>query len=523
MKSVWKVFFWSVLCIGMTVFNADAALRLPNIFNDNMVLQQEQPIPVWGWATPREKVTVSFAGQSHTVTANQQGQWQAILTPVPWSAQPRSLWVRTKTDTIEFDNVLIGEVWLCSGQSNMDMSVGKVKEYPWRLGVLNFEEEIAGARYPHIRLFTVERKSDITTPQTNCQGVWKECGPETVGEFSAVAYFYGRALHQHLGIPIGLIQSAYGGTRVEAWTSREKLQASPHGRSALQEWKQKAERWKEGVPQQRYQQKLAEWQDTAEQAKQAGNPIPAKPVLGSDPRTDRNYSTSLFNAMIHPLIPYALRGAIWYQGESNAHRAEDYKVLFPALIRDWRERWGMGDFPFYYVQLAGYDRKPPQNPIDWPPLRQAQLETLALPHTGMAVAIDIGDADDIHPRNKQDVGKRLAWLALNKTYAQPVVCSGPVVTSANLEDGKVRLTFDEIHGGLLFKNELYSSFSIAGPDLQFVSALARLENDTILVWSDEIANPAAVRYLWENYPTRLLLYNHAGLPASPFHINVTQP
>jgi sialate O-acetylesterase len=396
--------------------------------------------------------------------ADANGRWQAPL-DVPAAGGPYEVHIVGK-QLIRLTDVLVGEVWVCSGQSNMQWSVNQS---------MNPDQEKAAARYPNIRLFTVARLPS-ETPRDDCQGVgqggWVACGGETVAGFSAVSYFFGRKLHRELEVPVGLINTSWGGTICEAWTSRATLESDDQFAAILE----RSREFKSGQP---------------------------------------NQASVLYNGMIRPLIPLSIRGAIWYQGESNVSRAEQYARLFPSMIRDWRRNWGQGDFPFYFVQLAPY-RYRGRDPRECAELWEAQLKTLAVPQTGMAVTTDIGNISDIHPKNKQEVGRRLALWALANDYGQDVVYSGPLYRQCTVEGKEIRLQFDHVGEGLVAKDgEALSHFEIAGSDQQFVPATATIDGDTVLVQCPQVAEPVAVRFAWTD-TAEPNLFNKAGLPASPF-------
>jgi len=465
-----KILFASILAMLGGVSFAD--IKLPTIFGDNMVLQQNSKAAVWGWADAGEKVTVkgSWMWLPASAKADKDGKWQVEI-GTPRAGGPHTLTIKGN-NTITLMNILSGEVWVCSGQSNMQMSV-EVSA--------NAAEEVAAARYPQIRLFTVAQTIS-SQPQQDCAGSWKVCAPDTVGLFSAVGYFFGRDLHQKLNIPVGLINTSWGGTPAEAWTSQ----------AALNSFKQ-------------YEPIIRAFQDAAKSTD-------PNAVAG---KFNCHTPTALYNAMIAPLIPFRIAGAIWYQGESNSPRPIEYAKLFPAMITDWRKNWGIGDFPFYYVQIAPFNYD-----INWCPnsayLREAQLKTLsAVKNAGMAVAIDIGEEKDIHPKNKQEVGRRLALWALEKTYNKKIdsFC-GPLYKSTKIENNRIRLFFDT-YGELSAREGHLSDFIIAGEDKTFVPASAEIDGDTVVVWSDLVQNPVAVRYAWKNWTTASL-FNKAGLPASSF-------
>jgi sialate O-acetylesterase len=472
-NKVLKLMFLSLaLLMGSMV---SAKIGLPKIFTDNLVLQQQTDAPIWGKATPNKavKIVTSWDSQTYQVKADASGKW-LVKVKTPKAGGPYSISISDGTE-VKLNNILIGEVWICSGQSNMEMPLagwGKVNDY---------EQEIANANYPKIRLLHVE-KATSNTPLEDLSGTrnggWQECSPETIAEFSSVAYFFGRNLYENRDVPIGLINTSWGGTIAEAWTSGESLGNMPDFAKALED--------------------IAKQEETEELKK---NP---------------NRVTVLYNAMIHPLAPYAFCGAIWYQGESNANRAYQYRELFPLMIRDWRKTWGK-NFPFYFVQLANYmERKSEPEKSAWAELREAQFQTLNLENTGMAVTIDIGDAKDIHPKNKQDVGLRLALNARAITYREKIPYAGPVYKSYQIEEDKIRIRFDKVTNGLQTINDpKIKGFEIAGPDHVFHWAEAYIEKDEVVVSSSEVKFPVAVRYAWANNP-ECNLYDGANLPASPF-------
>jgi sialate O-acetylesterase len=410
--------------------------------------------------------------------------------------------------TVTLHNVLVGEVWICSGQSNMEFGLSDA---------LNGQQEVAEANYPMIRLLTVPRDVAVQ-PQPDVKATWVACAPESAGRFSAVGYFFGRDLQQKLGVPVGLIHTSWGGTPVEAWTSRETLEATEEAKPLLERWEKALAAYPEAKK--RYDREMAEWKDLAAEAGRDGQPAPTQPraPLGPD---SPSLPAGLYNGMIAPLVPYCIRGAIWYQGEANAARAYQYRALFKALIRDWRRAWGQGDFPFVFVQLANFKQAAAQpGESDWAELREAQTMALQLPETGMAVTIDIGDAGNIHPKNKQEVGRRLALAALATAYGQNVIASGPLYESMAVEGNKARLRFKNVGGGLEARGgEPLKGFAIAGADRRFVWAEARIEGQTAVVRSDQVPEPAAVRYAWADNPV-CNLYNKEGLPASPFRTDV---
>ena len=496
-----------ILSIVSVLVGAGAAfadIRLPAIIGDNMVLQQDQKVSIWGWADPGEEVMVgvSWHNMKWAVTADRNGKWEYKMNP-PKTGGPYEMTLSGK-NTITIKNIQVGEVWICSGQSNMQWSVQNSN---------NAEQEIAAADYPNIRLFTVQREV-AEQPKSDCTGEWTLCSPETVPGFSAVGYFFIRELHQKLGVPVGMIHTSWGGTPAEAWTRRGVLKSDTDFRPVLERYDEAIKKYPEAKKE--HEKKLEQWKEVVAKAKAEGTKAPRRPREPFGPGHPHSPS-GLYNAMIAPLIPYGIQGAIWYQGESNAGRAYQYRKLFPAMIKNWRKDWGQREFPFLFVQLANFKPvKPDPNESDWAELREAQLMTLAVPNTGMATIIDIGEADNIHPRNKQDVGKRLALWALAKTYGKDIVYSGPLYQSMEVKGNRIILHFDHVGSGLVAADgEPLKSFAVAGADRKFVWADAKIEGDTVVVSSDQVSEPVAVRYAWADNPV-CNLTNKEGLPASPF-------
>ncbi len=508
-----------LLCAAVAAF---AEVRLPALFSDGMVLQCDAPVPVWGWAAPDEFVTVEFAGQSKQAQADADGRWRTTLQPMPPSATSRTLTVRgsqPETET-KIENVLVGEVWICSGQSNMDMSVAREDRY-W-CGVTNEAAEVAAAQFPGIREFRV-RVTMTDEPQTDVSGTWAVSSPETVGKFSATAYFFARELHRKRGVPVGLLTSCYGASTAEAWISRPALAAQPGLGFLLEKYDAAVKAFAtNATAREKYREAQQKHEVAAAKARAEGKNAPRAPK-NPDPGQDQHNPCVLYNGMIAPLLPVAIRGALWYQGESNGPTAEQYRQLMETLIRDWRQRWRQGDFPFLFVQLANYG-KPPTQPLGSdriPLVREAQLQTLAVPNTAMASAVDIGDATNIHPKNKQEVGRRLALAARALAYGEKTAYSGPLFDSMTLEGNTARLRFKHTDGGLAARGEKLTGFVIAGEDGKFVWADAKMDGETVVVSSPEVAKPVAVRYGWADNPA-VNLYNGAGLPASPFRTDVTE-
>jgi sialate O-acetylesterase len=497
-----------LLLLACVTSVASADVRLPAVFSDHMMLQRDTGVPVWGWAEPAEKVSVSLAGQVKTATADGAGKWTVKLEAIQ-AGGPYVMKVEGN-NAVEIADVMVGEVWLCSGQSNMAMPVG---------GSANRDAEIAEAKYPGIRMISVARVP-AGTPQDDCQGEWKVCSPDSVAGFSATAYFFGRKLHKELDVPVGLINSSWGGTPVQAWTSLKDQKALPELNSLLVSWDERIAAYDPQAAKEAYEKQLAQWQQKAEKAKAAGKRPPRKPRPAADPRLSSHRPANLYNGMIAPLVPYALRGAIWYQGESNAISYDPslYGLQLTAMIKNWRRVWDQGDFPFVYVQLPNF-RAPQQQPVEtsgWVIVQNEMLKTLSVPNTGMAVTIDIGEADDIHPKNKQDVGRRLALWALGTTYGKDIVYCGPLYESMTKRGNKVILRFDHVGDGLVAKGGgPLKGFAIAGEDRKFVWAEATIKQDRVLVSSPEVESPVAVRYAWASNPIGNLCHD-AGLPASPF-------
>lgn len=470
-----------------------ADVKLPALFTDHMVLQCGLACPVWGTAEPGKEVTVAIGAQKKTATADKEGKWQVKLEPLQ-AGGPLELTVAGKNRLVVKD-VLVGEVWLCSGQSNM--------EWPVK-GALNPKEETEAAKHPQIRFFHVP-PGGAAKPVADVKATWKVCDPETAGNFSAVAYFFGRDIHKALDVPVGLIHASVSGKAAECFTSIPVLEG-------LEGYRQQPEYHKQILA--AHKELLEKHKERVAQAKADGKPAPLAP---EEPKSPPGDPASHYHAMIRPLAPYGIRGAIWYQGEANRGLPRFYRQLFPALIQNWRDDWGQGDFPFLYVQLAnfrGRDPYPSEKAI-WAEIREVQLQTLAVPKTGMAVAIDIGEGGNIHPRNKQDVGKRLALAAEAIAYGKNVVYSGPLYESMKLDGAKTRLRFKHVGGGLAAKGDSLKGFAIAGEDKKFVWAEAKIDGAEVLVWSDQVPKPAHVRYGWADNPDCNLI-NKEGLPASPF-------
>ena len=470
----------------------DPQLKVAGIFQDNMVLQRGMEVPVWGTAEPGTTVEVRFKGQKKRTETDKNGRWMVRLAPLRASSTPATLTILpldSGPDTLCLADVLVGEVWLCSGQSNMEMALKKCDNGP---------AEVAEANHPNIRLFNVPKKS-VAEPQVNCGAKWRVCTPETAAGFAGVAYYLGRDVHQKVKVPVGLIHSAWSGACAESLMPIECFGKSAKLKHIVPRWKKyKAE----------YPKKLKEYEAARKAGKRARRP---KGPDGPEMSVGR-----LYNGMIHPLIPFAIRGVAFYQAENNVLNIEEYRDIFPLLIKEWRRLWGQGDFPFMFVQIAnfgGHPKQPEDSP--WAHLRDAQLSGLTQPNTFVTTAIDIGGS--FHPHNKKDVGLRLARIARANVYGQKdLAWSGPMLKSMSLYDTKIILSFDHFGGGLTVKGGgKLEGFAVAGKDRKWFWADAVIEGDRVVVSSKEVARPLAVRYGWATNP-KANLYNKAGLPTIPF-------
>ena len=570
------------LLVSFLLATVRADVTMPAIFGDHMVLQQGAFLPIWGEADPGEQVTIQFVGQKVTTTARKDRQWRVNLQPVYLRSSPDVLMVDGKNH-LEFSDVLMGDVWLCSGQSNMAFPLCQAD---------GGEAAIIHAEDNQLRFFVVPEKRSFQ-PQYQMEGRWERCSPKAAAEFSAVGYFFGRDLRMATGMPIGLIGSYCNASSAQAWMSLPALQQPPSFSHYLAEYHQIARdfsknseaysqrkvdyeqelaAWEEivGAP---YQQELATWKLKCKEACSKlwaqplkPDPLSSKPTPPFPPDGGVTSPTLLFNAMIAPLIPYAITGVIWYQGESNENRESkhswmtqfisssidsnilsviEYRRLFPRLIRSWRAAWGQGPFPLYFVSLAGF-RKPTLDPIEmllddeknlnpgWAWLREGQAVALSLPETGMAEAIDIGNPNDIHPKDKLDVGRRLALLARKNLYGQQVVASGPTYRSMKKEGETLRLTFDNVgigltvaappwrYDGTIVMPYSLQGFAVAGDDRHWYDATAVIGGADVIVSSEFVKEPTAVRYNWKDNPTGNL-YNKEGLPAAAFRTDLDQP
>jgi len=515
----------SVLVLALSLASRAAADVRPNaLFSDNAVLQQNAALPVWGTADAGEAVTVELDGQTAKATADKDGKWKAVLKPQK-AGGPFTLTIKGN-NTVVAKNVLVGEVWICSGQSNMNFGLGSDA---------NAAVERPKAANPQLRMFTVVRAS-YAFPSAEVTGKWVVSAPGSSASFSAVGYYFGRDIQNATGFPVGMIHTSVSGTPAQAWTSLAALEKVPaladYAKSAhalIAAYPERAEKYpaeKTSFDQalaewnaaggKEYEAALKAWPEKNKAARAAGLPaIPkpefarAKPAVPVSPHGTGGAPTVLFNGMIAPLVPYAIKGAIWYQGEANSGKAAEYRTLFPTMIADWRAHWGQGDFPFFFVQIAPHNGMRPE-------IREAQLLTAqSTPNTAMAVITDVGDAENIHPRQKEPAGARLALAARALTYGEKIEYSGPLYASFKAEGNRAIVSFTHLGGGLVAKDGPLKGFTVAGADKKFVEAKAEIVGDTIVVTSDQVATPTAVRYGWARFPV-VNLINKAGIPASPF-------
>jgi len=478
-----------------------ADVTLPSVFGSHMVMQRDAELPVWGRADPGETVIVNLGPQARTATADAKGNWKVRMGAMP-AGGPHQMTVRGN-NLIRFEDILIGDVWICSGQSNMEWPVSRVNDG---------EREIADADFPEIRLFHVPRRPS-GLPALDVNAAWRVCAPDMIGGFSAVAYFFGRELHEQLDVPIGLINTSWGGTRIEPWTPVPGFAVVEATRPILQQISQADAQYRRSVRQ--ALGKIEAWVSATHQALAAGERLAPMPAPEPHPLEDRGQPTGLYNGMVHPLVPFAIRGVIWYQGEANRADGPAYAAKMEALIAGWRAVWQQGDFPFYFVQLAPFRYN--GDPYLLPQIWEAQTAAMAVPNTGMAVVNDIANLRDIHPRNKQDVGKRLALWALAKTFGrEDLVYSGPLYRSMKVEGDRIHVRFNHVGGGLASRDgQSLTFFEIAGADRRFVKAHAEIDGEAVVVWSDDVGDPVAVRFAWHQEAEPNLM-NKEGLPASSF-------
>ena len=524
--------FFGIAVAGLWGYELRAEVKCPAIFGDHMVLQRDMACPVWGSAEPGEKVTVTVGSVSETCTTGADGKWSVKLLNLSASMNPVELKIAGKNQ-IKYSDVLVGDVWLCSGQSNMWWPVKDTHRA---------QQDIPKANHPTLRLYMAPSPEISVTTNSEWKpngiwGRWMVCTPETVPWFSAVGYYFGKNLNEKLQVPMGLINSTVSGSAAQAWTTLESLQKHSELKEYLDLYNKMCPNFDEICKQwnisfNKFQEQLSQWQNEFKNSdlQQQEKLKLRKPRIPSSPIGPTLLPTCRFNTKIAPMIPFGIKGVIWYQGEANVDKANQYRVLFPALITGWREAWGQGDFPFLYVQLANFNQRGGKSVENtWAYLREAQTSTLTLPQTGMAVSLDMGKGDDIHPRNKLDVGYRLSLVALKVAYHQDIVFSGPRFDSMSIEGHKIKILFKCVGGGLVIDSspamlaevpkaepsDQLLGFAIAGADKIFVPAKAVIEGEAVIVWSDEIMTPLAVRYGFSNNP-EVNLYNKELLPAGPF-------
>ncbi|MGB0065144.1 MAG: sialate O-acetylesterase [Terracidiphilus sp.] len=487
------------LILALSAVFACAEVRLPNVLSSHMVLQRDRPIHVWGWAKPGESVAIDFHGVHAAGTADALGHWSVFLPPEP-AGGPFSLTV-SSTNTIVLTDILVGDVWFASGQSNMQMPLGG---FPGNAVLDNGPEEIRNATHPEIRLLHIKEKSSYY-PLDDIESNWTLCTPETALSFSAAAYFFGREIAEKEHVPVGLIDSTWGGTVAEAWMSLDTISSDASLMPLFASWAAMTDKIAD-MPAIEAKEKRDDAAALAANQTQPKHPWHPNPLSWQP--------AGLYNAMVNPFTSFPIRGVIWYQGESNSalERAPLYRRIFPALIADWRRHWDEGDFPFLFVQISSFTSTPQEN---WAVIREAQRRTLSVANTAMAVTIDIGNPDNVHPADKQDVGHRLALAARALSYGEPIEYSGPLYRQASVEEGAIRVDFDHAASGLIAKGGALTGFEIAGDDRNFVPATATIEGNSVLVSAQDVPNPKYIRYGWQNAPV-VNLFNSDGLPASPF-------
>jgi sialate O-acetylesterase len=480
------VFMFSHVCAG--------EVSLPSLWSDHVVVQRDLPVRVWGMAAPGEQVSIHFRNATASASADKYGQWEIDLAP-GGAGGPFTMEVEG-TNKIVLSDILVGDVWLASGQSNMEFGTK---------GVIHAEEELKAAEQPRIRLFHVEKRSSDFPQEDVVTKKWALCTPETIGDFSAVAYFFARNIQTDQHVPIGLIEADWGGTPAETWTSLKALSKDASLMPAWDTWADMSENEPMALLVRAHEER------ERKEALAAGKPEPAFPW---HPELRSWLPGGTFNGMIAPLAKFRIRGFLWYQGESNAgvERSFYYDRLLRTLIQDWRTRWNEGDIPFLFVQLANFTTSPDGK---WPELREAQRRTLSVNQTGMAVTIDIGDPDNIHPKNKQEVGRRLSLAARALAYHEPLEYSGPLYRTQMRKGNGIQIYFDHAASGLTAKGGELTGFEIAGKSGKFVPAQASIDGETVFVSSPQVEEPAAVRYAWSSNP-QCNLYNKENLPASPF-------
>ena len=487
-----------------------ADVKTPAIIGDNMVLQQNHKNPIWGWADAGETIKISIAGQNHTTKADAKGNWKVKLDPMKASSDAKTL----KINNVKYNNILVGEVWLCSGQSNMGWGLGNSDDA---------DLEVMTANYPNLRLISIPQIG-TQEAQKDFNGQWEATTPDIAKNFSAVGYLFGRRLHQALGIPVGLIDNAWGGSACEAWIPRDRLNKLAVANPYMKQWEETEATFDYDKLLASYEAKLKVWQEKAQAARKLGKPQPSgRPRAPRNQLTGQHRPANLYNGVLNPIIGYGIKGAIWYQGESNGRRGHAYREVFPLMIQSWRDAWNQGDFSFYWVQLADFMNEVPAPPTEqtWPELREAQTLTLdKLKNVGEAVIIDVGEGRDIHPRNKQIVANRLVRNALHKDYGIEIACKSPRYQSMEIKGNKMIITLGDVGQGLYcFDVREPVGFAICGKDKKFVWAQAKLlGKNQVEVWAEGIENPIAARYAWADNPV-CNLYRKDGsvtLPVTPF-------
>ncbi|MFB9052699.1 sialate O-acetylesterase [Formosa undariae] len=519
-------------------------ITLPSIFADHMVLQRSQKVPVWGTTEANAMVEVLFADQKKKVKADAEGNWRIDLEPLEASSESRVLTVTSQYNnevtTLKILDVLVGEVWLCSGQSNMyrpfRMLIGEAVEPKYEPIAEYLREEAATANDPLFRQFIVGPDFSVFEEKNQGRGNWSKAVHGEVNEFSGTAYFFGRELRRELQVPVAILSCSLGATRIEPWMPKEAYQENEILKVAYNEelahYKNALASWDTFKEDEKYKQLLTDWEAQVEQAEREGKKAPSKPRKSVHPDRDRQIPATLFNSMIHPLIPFAVKGALWYQGESNTENgAETYGLKLSTMIESWRKMWGQKTFYFYASQLANY-KNPNEAPVGdedgWALLSYKQSEILKLPNTGLAVLNDIGEAKDIHPKNKVDTGKRLSLWALKQAYKKDIVFSGPLYKNSTIKKDKIIIEFNHVGSGLMVGkkhvmeptrevDEPLRRFQIRGNDGQWKWAEAKIINkNQVEVWHTDIKNPVEVRYAWSSNPEGANLYNKEGLPTSLF-------
>jgi sialate O-acetylesterase len=495
-----------------------AEVKLPAIISDHMVLQQNLANPIWGWDTPGTQVTVTFAGQTKSTQAGADGKWTVKLDPTPANDQPQVLTI-SGTDKKEIRDVLVGEVWMCSGQSNMGFTLA---------GDWKGDLEAAASKLPNLRLIKVPQVGTQEL-QNDFKGEWRSSTPETARNFSAVGLYFGRYIHLILGVPVGLIDNAWGGSAAEAWIRRESLEKDPRFKLLMENTARQEAHLQDEQTRTEYEKQMAKWKEDMEKAKAEQKPAPRKPNSPFDWRKGNARPGNIFCGVVHPTLGYGIKGVIWYQGESNAGRAWEYAELFPFMIEQWRKEWNQGDFPFYWVQLADFmAEKPEPSESAWAELRESQTKTMKLPNTGQAVIIDLGEGKDIHPKNKHDVAARLVRWALVKDYGLKFPYHSPEFKSMEISGRKAVLTFDCFGSSLRpFDVDQVNGFAVCGEDRVWHWAKGIVVGkDKVEVVSEAVASPVAVRYAWADNPV-CNLFSNDGLPVTPFRTDdfdmITRP